>query len=50
MRLEYSFESWAAEKIPTSGERGRDNDPDYSGIWNFREYLSASDPEDWQFG
>ena len=46
MRLGYSFESWANEKISASGERGRDDDPDGDGIGNFHEYLSASDPVD----
>ena len=46
MRLGYSFESWASEKISSSGERGRDDDPDGDGIGNFHEYLSASDPVD----
>ncbi|MDB4566484.1 MBG domain-containing protein [Akkermansiaceae bacterium] len=46
MRLGYSFESWASEKIAVSGERGRDDDPDGDGMGNFHEYLSASDPAD----
>jgi hypothetical protein len=46
MRLGYSFESWAAEKISSSGERARDRDPDGDGRGNFDEYLSATDPAD----
>ena len=46
MRLGYSFESWASEKISASGERARDDDPDGDGMGNFHEYLSATDPVD----
>ncbi|MDA7496796.1 MBG domain-containing protein [Akkermansiaceae bacterium] len=46
MRLGYSFESWASEKISAPGQRARDDDPDGDGMGNFHEYLSASDPVD----
>lgn len=48
MRLGYSFSSWIAEKVSNgtipAGQAGQQDDPDFDGVINFREYLEGSDP------
>jgi len=40
------YDEWATDRIPSSGDRNRFDDPDGDGIRNHQEYVYGSDPLD----